>query len=347
MSNRLKCSVPCLAAMAGGLLLSIATLPAAAQQPYQVVGQWKIGGSGSWDYMEFDPTAKVLYVTHRTSVAVLDTTSGKVLATLGDMKNAHGIALDTTGDFGYISDGLSNDVVVFDRHTYKPVTTLATGTNPDGITFEPLTHTVWVFNGKSSDATVIDAASNKVVATIPLPGKPEFPIADGQGSVYDNLEDKSSIVRLDVHTRKVSAVWPLAGCDAPTGMAIDKQGRRLFSVCDNNVMAAVNADTGAVLGLAPIGDSPDAARYSQRYQLAFSSNGGGTLTVVDAANGYKVVQNLETPKGAATLAYDDANDRIFLSVADYGPAPASAAKVRHPTAPMLPDSFHVIVVGRK
>jgi len=102
-----------------------------------------------------------------------------------------------------------------------------------------------------------------------------------------------------------------------------------------------------VLGLAPIGDSPDAARYSQRYQLAFSSNGGGTLTVVDAANGYKVVQNLETPKGAATLAYDDANDRIFLSVADYGPAPASAAKVRHPTAPMLPDSFHVIVVGRK
>jgi YVTN family beta-propeller protein len=268
------------------------------------------------------------------------------VATFTDLKNAHGVALDTAGNFGYISDGLSNDVVVFDRHTYRPITTVATGTNPDGILFEPVTHTVWVFNGKSSDATVIDAATNKVVATIPLPGKPEFALTDGQGSVYDNLEDKSSIARLDVHTRKVTAVWPLAGCDAPTGMAMDKQKRRLFSVCDNNKMAAVNADTGAVLGLAPIGDSPDAARYSQRNQLAFSSNGGGNLTVVDAAKGYKVVQNLETPKGAATLAYDEATDRIFLSVSDYEPAPASTTKVRHPAAPMVPDSFHVVIVGR-
>ncbi len=347
MSNRLKCSVPCLAALAGGLLLAIASVPACAQQQYQVIGQWKIGGSGSWDLMEFDPSTKVLYVTHRTSVAVLDTTTGSVVATMTDLKNAHGVALDTAGDFGYISDGLSNDVVVFDRHTYKPITTVVTGTNPDGILFEPITHTVWVFNGKSSDATVIDAATNKVVATIPLPGKPEFALTDGKGSVYDNLEDKSSIARLDVRTRKVTAVWPLAGCDAPTGMAFDKQKRRLFSVCDNNQMAAVNADTGAVLGLAPIGDSPDAARFSQRNHLALSSNGGGTLTVVDAANGYKVIQNLETPKGAATLAYDEATDRIFLSVSDYGPAPASTTKVRHPNAPMLPDSFHVVVIGRK
>jgi YVTN family beta-propeller protein len=347
MSNLLKRSVPGIAAISGALLLAISGISASGQQPYQVVGQWKIGGSGTWDYLEFDSAAKVLYITHRTSVTVIDTTSGKVVATLSDLKNAHGIALDTAGNFGYISDGLSNDVVVFDRHTYKPVTTVATGTNPDGITFEPVTQTVWVFNGKSSDATVIDAATNKVVATIPLPGKPEFPIADGKGSVYDNLEDKGSIVRLDVHSKKVSAVWKITGCDAPTGMAFDNEQRRLFSVCDNNKMAAVNADTGAVLGLATIGDSPDAARYSQRYHLAFSSNGGGTLTVVDAANGYKVIQNLEIPKGAATLAYDEATDRIFLSVADYGPAPASTAKVRHPTAPMVPDSFHVIVVGRK
>ena len=347
MSNMPKRFVLCLAAVAAALPLAIASPSASGQQPYQIVDQWKIGGSGSWDYLEFDPSAKVLYVTHRTSVAVVDTTSGAVVATIGDLKNAHGIALDPAGDFGYISDGLSNDVMVFDRHTYKSVATVATGTNPDGITYDSVTHSVWVFNGKSSDATVIDAASNKVVATIPLPGKPEFPIADGRGSVYDNLEDKGSIVRLDVHSRKVSGVWKIAGCDAPTGMAFDNVQRRLFPVCDNNKMAAVNADTGAVLGLAPIGDSPDAARYSQRYHLAFSSNGGGTLTVVDTSHGYKVIQNLDIPKGAATLAYDEATDRIFLSVADYGPSPASTAKVRHPTAPMIPDSFHVIVVGRK
>jgi YVTN family beta-propeller protein len=334
------------AALAAASLVAVGAVHTAAQQPYRVLQEWKIGGNGTWDYLEYDPVAHVLYVTHRTSVAVLDSNTGKLLATIGNLKNAHGVALDTEGKLGYISDGLSNNVLVFDRSHYEPVATVATGDNPDGIVFEPVTKTVWVFNGKSADVSVIDAASNKVVATVPLPGKPEFPVADGKGSVYDNLEDKGSIVRLDARTRKVSATWKLTGCDAPTGMAIDTARRHLFSVCDNNKMAVANADTGALLGLAPIGDSPDATRFSERYQLAYSSNGGGTLTVVDAANHYKPIQNLALPKGAATLAYDEQTDRLFLSVADYGPAPASTVRVRHPAAPMLPDSFKVIVVGR-
>jgi YVTN family beta-propeller protein len=317
------------------------------QGPYQVLKQWKIEGDGRWDYLEFDPLANVLYVTHGTSVAVLDGTSGTAIAMIAGVKNAHGIALDDAGRFGYISDGLSNDVVVFDRHTYNPILTVPTGENPDGIAFEPLTKTVWIFNGTSRNASILDAASNKIIATIAVPGKPEFAIADGRGSIYDNLEDKGEIARFDAKSRKLSAIWKLTGCDAPTGMAMDKLGHRLFSVCDNNRMAAVNADTGVVLGLASIGDSPDAARFSSKLNLVFSSNGGGSLTVIDVARKYSVLQTLRLPKGAATLAYDDATDRVFLSVADYGTAPETTTKVRHPLAPMLPESFHVIVVGRK
>lgn len=318
-----------------------------SQGPYQVVDHWKIGGNGSWDYLVNDPSTHLLYVTHRTRVEIVDLTTGKEVGAITGLKNAHGVALDTEGTFGYISDGLSNDVMVFDRHTFKPVTTVATGENPDGITFDPLTRTVWAFNGKSSNATVIDAATNRVVATIALPGKPEFPVADGKGSVYDNLESTSSIVRLDVRTKTVVATWKLANCEAPTGLALDVENRRLFAVCDNNKMDVVDADTGKELASPAIGDSPDAARFSATHQLAFSSNGGGTLTVVDAANGYKVIENLATPKGAASMAYDEQTDRIFLSTAEYGPSPVSATKSRHPQGAMVPDSFTILVVGRK
>jgi YVTN family beta-propeller protein len=320
---------------------------ACGQKPYQVVDHWKIGGNGSYDYLVNDPTAHLLYVTHRTRVEIVDTTTGKAVGAITDLKNAHGVALDTDGKFGYISDGLSNDVLVFDRHTFKTVTTVATGTNPDGIVFDPLTKTVWAFNGKSNNATVIDTATNQAVATIALPGKPEFPVADGKGSVYDNLESINSIVRLDVKTKKVIATWKLANCEAPTGLALDEKGRRLFAVCDNDKMDIVDADTGKEIGTAAIGDSPDAAKFSAAHQLAFSSNGSGTLTIVDAANGYKVVENLPTPKGAATLAYDEATDRIFLTMAKYGPPPAPGGKSHHPDGVMVPDSFSVLVVGRK
>jgi DNA-binding beta-propeller fold protein YncE len=96
------------AALAAALVLVVGAKYAPAQQPYRVINEWKIGGNGTWDYLEFDPTAHVLYVTHRTSVAVLDSNTGKVIATIGDLKNAHGVALNTDGKLGYISDGLSN-----------------------------------------------------------------------------------------------------------------------------------------------------------------------------------------------------------------------------------------------
>ena len=188
--------------------------------------------------------------------------------------------------------------------------------NPDGIVFEPATQTVWAFNGRSKDATVIDATTQKVVATIPLPGKPEFPAVDGHGTVFDNIEDKSEIVRLDAHARKLTAEWP-AGCQSPSGLAFDVSGHRLFTVCDGKKMAVVDSESGKVLATPAIGDGPDAARWDAKHQLAFASCGeDGVLSVVDASKpSYPSIENLPTQKGARTMAYDPATDRIYLVTA--------------------------------
>ncbi|MEI6560200.1 MAG: hypothetical protein WCO00_17515 [Rhodospirillaceae bacterium] len=42
-------------------------------------------------------------------------------------------------------------------------------------------------------------------------------------------------------------------------------------------MAVVNATTGALLTSLPIGASTDAAAYDQETELAFSSNGDGSM----------------------------------------------------------------------
>ncbi len=320
---------------------------ALAQQPYQIVDHWKIGGTGGWDYLLADPSAHRLYVTHGPRVEVLDTDTGKTVGAITGLKGTHGVALDEEGRFGYISDGGANAVVVFDRKTLATVATIPAGTNPDGITYEPITKTVWAFNGRSKDVTVIDTATRTVVATIALPGKPEFPQADGRGHVFDNIEDKNSIVRLDATTKTLTDTWPLAGCESPSGMAIDREHGRLFSVCDGKKMAVVDAGSGKVLASPEIGDGPDAAGYDDQKQLAFSSNGDGTLTIVDAKSGYKALQQLSTMKGARTLAYDSGKDRVYVVTAEQGPRPEPSATNPRPRPAIVPDSFQVIVVGRK
>lgn len=334
------------ASVAAAVLSFSGPTPLLSQTPYRVLDHWKVGGTGGWDYLQADPDAHRLFITHGPRVEVIDTRSGKPVGAVTGLKGTHGVVLDPNGKVGYISDGQANDVAIFDRSTLAIIATVPTGTNPDGMTWEPKTKSVWAFNGRSNSVSVIDAASRSVVATTSLPGKPEFPQADDDGNVFVNIEDKNEIVRLGAANHTITAVWRLEGCDSPSGLALDKVDHRLFAVCDGSAMAVIDSRSGKQLATAKIGSGPDAAGYNAKEQLAFSSNGEGTLSVVDAAHGFKTVQSLATEKGARTMTYDGTADRIYLVTAEFGPRPEATAASPRPRPSIVPDSFTVLVIGR-
>ncbi len=334
-------------AVSSAALLLAASAPGVAQGPYKVMDHWKLGGSGGWDYMLDDSAAHLLYVTHGPRVEVVDTETGKSVGAITGLQGTHGVVLDPDGKVGYVSDGRANDVAVFDRKSFAVVATVPTEMNPDGMTWEPTTKTVWAFNGRSSSVSVIDAASRKVVATTKLPGKPEFPEADGRGHVFVNIEDKNVVVRLNAASHAIEETLPLSGCDSPSGMAMDREHHRLFSVCDGGKMVVLDTESGKQIATASIGDGPDAARYGDAKQLAFSSNGGsGTLSVIDAGHGYTTVQTLETQKGARTMAYDEKRDKVYVVTAGFGPRPEPTVEQPRPRPSIVPESFTVLVIGR-
>ncbi len=347
MPISLKIHTP--ARLCAALLLCAVALAApslAAQKPYRVLDRWQIGGEGGWDYMTADGPAHRLYLAHGPRVDVVDTTSGKLVGSITGLYRTHGVALDSNGKFGYISDGGGNSVIVFDRATLATLATIPAGENPDGIVFEPATRTVWAFNGRSRSVTVIDARTRKVSATLPLPGRPEFPAVDGRGTVFDNIEDKSEVVRIDARRRVITATWP-AGCDSPSGLAMDPAGERLFPVCDGKKMSVLDARDGKLLANPSIGSGPDAARWSARHHLVFASSGDGMLSVVDAAApGYPTIESLLTQRGARTMAYDPVADRAYVVTAEFGPAPAATAENPRPRPAILPGTFTVLVMGR-
>jgi DNA-binding beta-propeller fold protein YncE len=348
MTTSISTTLGRLVFVAATTFISLAPNHANAQKPFAIEAKWTVGGEGGWDYLAVDPAFPRLYVTHGARVEILDTATGKLVGNISGLKGTHGVAFDSDGKFGYITDGGANEVVVFDRTSFEKVGSIPAGTNPDGLVFEPHTKTVWAFNGRSKNVTVIYTNKRSVVATMPLPGKPEFPTADGTGNVFVNIEDKNEIVRLDATTNKPTATWPLTGCDSPSGMAIDVSGHRLFSVCDGKKMAITDSQSGKSLGTAAIGDGPDAAGFDAVHKLAFSSNGDGTLTIVDASKeNYPVLQSLSTQKGARTMAFDAANGKVYLVTAEFGPRPAATPENPRPRPAVVPGSFTVLVVGRE
>jgi YVTN family beta-propeller protein len=331
----------------------LAGAPAWAQSPasgaFRVEHEWKVGGDGFWDYMAVDPVSKQLYITRGNHVIVMDTKAGKQVADITGLHGTHGVVFSSDGVHGYITDGGANQVAEFNRQTNTIEKTIPAGTGPDGEVFDPYTKTVWAFNGRSHDATVIDTKTNTVLATVALPGRPEFPVSDGHGFVYDNIEDKSEIVKLDAKAHTVAATWSVAPCEEPSGLAIDAAHHRLFSVCHNQMMAVVDTESGKVVATPAIGEGPDAARFSAKDHDAFSSNGGsGTLTVVreDDPDHYTVVQNLDTKRGARTMAIDPNGSHLYLVTAEFGPRPEPTAENPRPRPTIVPGSFEVIAVSK-
>src|SRR3954468_12650168 len=343
MSSRCKWLIP-------GVIVSLAALSLAASGPgYHVTATYKVGGEGGWDYLTADASARRLYISRGTHVIVLDLDSGKNVGDIPDTPGVHGIALALDLGRGFTSNGRENTVTVFDMKTLKPVgEKIKVGENPDAILFDPATKRVFTFNGRSHDSTAIDAASGTIVGKVELGGKPEFGVSTSQGEIFVNIEDKSELLALDPKQLKVKSRWPLAPCESPSGLAMDKKNRRLFVGCDNKMMAVVNADTGKVITALPIGDGVDADRFDPETKLAFASCGEGVLTVIkeDSPDKFTVAQNVTTERGARTMALDLKEHKIYLVTAKFGPAPAATAEQPHPRPSILPGTFEVLVVGK-
>ena len=142
--------------------------------------------------------------------------------------------------------------------------------------------------------------------------------------------------------------WPLAPCEEPSGLAIDLKNRRLFSGCHNKMMAVMDADTGKVIATPAIGQGVDANAFDADRQLAFSSNGDGTLTVVheDAPDKFSVLENADTQRSARTMALDTTDHDVYLVAAEFEEAPP-AKEGERPRRTMKLGTFTLLVVGKK
>ena len=325
---------------------SSAAAPSTAN--YHLLRKLPVGGEGGWDYLTIDSAARRLYLSRSTRVVVLDVDSGAAVGEIPGTQGVHGIALAPDAHRGFTSNGRTSTVTIFDPGTLAVLAEVkTTGENPDAILYDPASRRVFTFNGRGKNATAIDAAAGTVAGTVALDGKPEFAAADGRGRIFVNIEDKNQVTVIDSRALRVEASWPLASCEEPTGLAMDRQHRRLFAVCHNRTMAVLDADSGRAVASLPIGAGVDAAAFDSVTSLVFASNGDGTLTVVkeDGPDSYRVVQNAATQRSARTMALDEKTHEVFLAAAEFGTPPPATADQPRPRAPMVPGSFAILVLG--
>jgi YVTN family beta-propeller protein len=315
---------------------------------YKIVNTFHLPGDGGWDYLSADEATGRLFISHSTVVQVVDARTGQLTGTINDTPGVHGIALAQDLNKAFISVGRAASVTIINLKTLEFIANVkVSGQNPDAIMYDQYSQKVFVFNGGSANATVIDANTNNVIATIPLEGKPEFPVSNGNGKIYVNIEDKSLITLINASTLKAEKSWSIAPGEEPSGLALDNETHRLFSVCSNKLMVVADAQDGHIVATLPIGEGCDGVKFDPVLKRVYSSNGEGTMTVIQEVNkeSFIVLENFKTMPGARTLTVDTKSHHLYLPAAEYNPAEQSTANNQRPRRTIKPGSFVILDIA--
>jgi YVTN family beta-propeller protein len=334
-------------------LLGVCLLALGAAGDYHLIKRISFGaaegGREYFDYINVDAAARRAYLSHGTEFLAVNIDTGELVGKVTGLKRDHGIALVPELGRGFISDGDAAQIVIFDLRTFNTLGQIKGEPDADSIIYDPASKRVFVFNGEPHSATVIDPATGTVIATLPLGGAPEQAVSDGNGTIFDNLEDRNEVIAIDSRTMKITARWPVSSGGQPVSIAMDRQHRRLFIGCRNpKVFLVMNADNGKIIGEPfPIGARVDTSIFDPDTSLAACSTGDGTIHIFheDSADTFSIVQTVKTEFGAKTMALDAKTHNLLVDTSDFEPA-ATDSKQKTPQPRAKPGTFRLMIYGR-
>jgi DNA-binding beta-propeller fold protein YncE len=323
------------------LTSAAAALPAAAQTAnYKIAGHIALP-DGGWDYANFDPDSRRIFVARRTAITAAEVDTGKVTPELALVAGGHA-AVPLPGGRLLATNGNTDTATFLDAKTGAVLATVATAKGPDAAIYDAKSGLAFVVAHRGGAVTFIDAAKQTATATVTIGGMAaEFAAVDGAGRLWVNDEEANSIVAIDIKSKAVLAHYKLDGCEGPTGLIYAPAANRLVASCDK-VAAVIDPASGKIVDRLAVGDGPDAVIYDPVRKLAFVPGGqSGDLTVIDASGPkLKVLQTLKTQVSARTGTVDPKTGKVYLPAAKLV-APASGQGRR--TA--APGSVELLVVA--
>ena len=308
------------------------------------------GSREYFDYLSVDNDARRVYVTQGTEVDVLNADDYSLVGKITGLQLSHGVVIVKELGKGFVTDGEAKKVLVFDPKTLKVTGEIVTNQpDTDALVYDPASKLLFSINGNSKNATVIDPVKETAVKMIDLGGAAEFAVVDGNGTLYDNNEEKNDVVVIDTKALAIKARWPTAPAGTVTALAFDARNHRLFSAGRNpQFLVMMDSDTGKVIQSFAISGGVDAAAFDSETGLVFASTRERKLHIFheDSPDKLSEVQTVDTAYGAKTLALDPKTHNILVSTSDFGPPPPPTERQPRPLPRALQQNFRVMVYGR-
>ena len=297
-----------------------------------------------WDYVTLDSARGYLFIGRRGEGAIVyDVKSRKVLRTIDKSDEAGAIVLVPEFDRGYTANE-DGTTTIFQLSTLKTIDRAKFGADSDSGFYDPVTKQIAFTMGDSSAVAFVDAKTGKVLDTMKVDSKKlDGTAPDGEGNLLMALRDKNLVVKIDVGQRKITAQWPTMGCEQPTGLAYDREHKRIFVGCRGTkpVLAVMDAASGQVITTLEIGRGNDGVIYDAATHRLYTSNGiDANLVIYEQTDSdtYKLLEATTTRPYARTMALEPKTKKVYLVTAEGTADPAK--KINKAVAPFYPNRYY-------
>lgn len=302
--------------------LAVAAASHAAPFPLRLLRQVPIEATGTPSALAFAPDGAVAYLGVGRSLALYDD-AGAPIGAIALPGTVTGLAIAPQGARAYATMRDADAIAVLSVKPLKLLKTLAVPFAPSALSIDAQGRTLYVEGGASGRLLTLDIESGKIMASVHLDGRLEQMADNGYGHLFVAAADRDVVDVLDSATLRRAGSIPMPACHAPSGLAIDPVGRRLFVTCATGDVAVIDTDIGFTFqqlpgvpgntrGLfvrAPTGKNgwKGAAFFASSRALLGAVQ---MLAFIRYADGGR----LPLPAGSEVLAFDASHGRLWVAL---------------------------------
>jgi hypothetical protein len=207
---------------------------------------------------------------------------------------------------------------------------------PSGLLFDPITHTLFAESRSARTVARLDPRTGRGLGVVHLAGRLEQMAGDGRRTLYVANSEENAVDVIDTTRMRNLGDIPAPGCSAPTGLAMDPMGRRLFVACTNGKAFIIDTDMGFTFERLPIGRGSAARVVFAHHPLGANGWKGGAFTAgsdsqLDAIRMLAFIKyvrggQLPLPGPCTAMALNPTSGELWLALATGGGKAAEAAR---------------------
>lgn len=221
--------------------LNLCATAAADPIPYPVLHRVALAGTAPVRALVAGAQGRDVYAAQGDRVLGLDP-SGNMSASVTLSGQVVGLAAGN-GDILYAVVQKPAGLVILHVNPLRVAATVPLRSGvPSAVLFDPLGDALYVESQGTGTVMRLDPTSGRPIAALRLGGELRQMAGDGRGTLYVANAAQNNVDVVDAKGMALAGKIPLTGCTAPSGLAMDAMGRRLFVACGNGQALIVDTD---------------------------------------------------------------------------------------------------------